>query len=121
MMTKDTYTSDKSSSANPSSKNSRLVYSTETGRVKTIAKAKVVDHSDGIVRLHRESRKGNGVTLIKGLPVDSDIKVLAKLLKTKIGVGGSVKDNVIELQTDQREKVKNLLETKGYTVKIAGG
>jgi translation initiation factor 1 len=82
---------------------------------------KVVDDSDGIVRLHRESRKGNGVTLVKGLPIASDIKSLAKLLKTKIGVGGSVKDRVIELQTDQREKIKILLETKGFTVKIAGG
>lgn len=110
-MTKKTHTS----------KNSRLVYSTETGRIKTTDKPSVIDDSDGIVRLHRESRKGNGVTLIKGLPIDSDVKGLAKWLKTKIGVGGSIKDNVIELQTDQREKVKNLLETKGFTVKIAGG
>lgn len=106
---------------NHSSKNSRLVYSTETGRVTTSKAAIAVDTSDGIVRLHRESRKGNGVTLIKGLPINSDMKSLAKLLKTKIGVGGSIKDNVIELQTDQRETIKDLLETKGFIVKIAGG
>ena len=104
-----------------SSNNSRLVYSTETGRVKTTDKTTTIDDSDGIVRLHRESRKGNGVTLIKGLPVSSDLKSLAKLLKKKLGVGGSIKDSVIEIQTDQREKVKSLLETKGFTVKIAGG
>jgi translation initiation factor 1 len=104
-----------------SSNNSRLVYSTETGRVKTTDTQVIEDEGDGIVRLHRESRKGNGVTLIKGLPLSSDIKSLAKLLKTKLGVGGSIKDNIIELQTDQREKIKSLLETKGFSVKIAGG
>ena len=104
-----------------SANNSRLVYSTETGRVKKTDKTTTIDDSDGIVRLHRESRKGNGVTLIKGLPVSSDLKGLAKLLKKKLGVGGSIKDSVIEIQTDQREKVKSILETKGFTVKIAGG
>jgi translation initiation factor 1 len=115
-MSKDTYSSNQSSA-----KSSRLVYSTETGRVKTSDMPVIVDDGDGIVRLHRESRKGNGVTLIKGLPLSTDIKSLAKLLKTKLGVGGSIKDNVIELQTDQRDTVKNLLEKKGFIVKIAGG
>lgn len=120
-MTKNSYSSINSSSTNLPTKNSRLVYSTETGRVKTADKAVIIDDSDGIVRLHRESRKGNGVTLIKGLPASSDLKSLAKLLKKKLGVGGSIKDNVIEVQTDQRDKVKTLLETKNFIVKIAGG
>lgn len=121
-MSKGTYSTNKGlSNSLSSTKNSRLVYSTETGRVKTTENKIHIDDSDGIVRLFRESRKGSGVTLIKGLPVDCDIKALAKLLKKKLGVGGSIKDNVIEIQTDQRDKVKNLLETKGLTVKIAGG
>ncbi len=118
-MSKKTYSSN--SLSNNSSNNSRLVYSTETGRIKTTDSATVVDNSDGIVRLFRESRKGSGVTLIKGLPVESDIKTLAKLLKKKLGVGGSIKDHVIEVQTDQREKIKTLLEAQGLVVKIAGG
>ena len=80
--------------------------------------------SDGIVRLHRErkGRKGAGVTLVRGLPPDeAALKQLAKQLKAACGVGGAVKDGVIELQGEQREKIKPLLEKAGYTVKVAGG
>lgn len=103
-------------------KNSRLVYSTETGRIKPEKETTTVaDSGDGIVRIHRESRKGSSVSLIKGLPALVDSKLLAKQLKKKLGVGGSLKDGVIEIQTDQREKIKTLLEAQGLTVKIAGG
>jgi len=105
-----------------SNKNSRLVYSTETGRVKQSQQdADIMEKGDGIVRLFRESRKGNGVTLIKGLPANINLKDLAKTLKKKLGVGGSIKNGVIEIQTDQRETIKEYLEKQHYTVKIAGG
>jgi len=106
------------------SRNSRLVYSTETGRVKdTKPQTQITQNLDGTVRIHRETkgRKGNGVSLIKGLPLTGDeLKSLAKKLKQTIGVGGSVKDGVIEIQTDQRERLKTSLESMGYTVKLAG-
>jgi len=79
---------------------------------------------DGVVRLQRETkgRKGAGVTLITGLPLsDADLARLAKQLKSRCGVGGSVKDGVIELQGDQRDKLQPLLEADGYRVKRAGG
>ena len=107
------------------SKNSRLVYSTDSGRIKEPAKAESFDGSDdGIVRLHRETkgRKGKGVTLVKGVAGSpEDLKTLAKKLKQQCGVGGSVKDGVIEVQTDDRNKLKELLEKLGHSVKIAGG
>ena len=102
--------------------NSQLVYSTETGRIKPPQQspAASIDH-DGVVRLFRENRKGSGVTLIKGLPPSTEVKALAKTLKKKLGVGGSIKEGVIEVQTDQRETIKALLEKQGHQVKIAGG
>jgi translation initiation factor 1 len=108
---------------NKKSGDSRLVYSTETGRIKPNKKEEqhISAESDGIVRLFRESRKGSGVTLIKGLPPIIDTKGLSKKLKKSLGVGGSIKEGVIELQTDQREKIKKLLEKEKLTVKIAGG
>jgi translation initiation factor 1 len=103
-------------------KSSNLVYSTESGRIKPEKETQnPLIESDGIVRLFRENRKGSGVTLVKGLPVITDIKTLAKKLKKKLGVGGSIKEGIIEIQTDQREKIKELLEKDGYQVKIAGG
>ncbi|GAB3095113.1 stress response translation initiation inhibitor YciH [Aestuariicella hydrocarbonica] len=106
------------------SKNTRLVYSTDQGRVKEATAEKAVDSGDGIVRLLRETkgRKGKGVTLITGLGLkEAELKALAKKLKQQCGVGGAIKDGVIEIQTDDREKLKALLEKQGLSVKIAGG
>ena len=82
------------------------------------------DASDGIVRLHRErkGRKGKGVTVVKRLALaESELAALAKALKSGCAVGGSVKHGTIELQTLDRDKIKRLLEGRGYDVKIAGG
>lgn len=107
------------------SRDSRLVYSTETGRIKPEkVEASAPAAGDGIVRLHRETkgRKGKGVTLITGIPEAPDqLKVLAKELKQLCGTGGAVKEGVIEIQGDQRERLKPALEAKGYKVKLAGG
>lgn len=105
-------------------KNSRLVYSTEMGRVKDEKPTKTIPASDGIVRIRRETagRNGKGVTTITGIPVDeTELKNIAKALKQTCGVGGAVKDGVIEIQGDQRDKLKAELEKRGYTVKLAGG
>lgn len=107
------------------SNNNRLVYSTETGRIKDAQKpAKSPPTGDGIVRIRRETsgRNGKGVTTISGIPVDdAELKNIAKQLKQFCGTGGAVKDGVIEIQGDQRDKIKIELESRGYTVKLAGG
>ena len=74
--------------------------------------------------LHRDSkgRGGKSVTLIKNLVLsDEDIKSLAKKIKQDCGVGGTVKDGVIEIQSEQREKIAGILQKLGYKIKIAGG
>lgn len=107
------------------SKDTRLVYSTETGRIKDEEKpAQNSPQGDGIVRIRRETagRNGKGVTTITGVPVnETQLKDLAKQLKQLCGCGGSVKDGVIEIQGDQRDKLKAELEQRGFTVKLAGG
>jgi len=101
-----------------------LVYSTDGGKVEKKKQKQSAPEGDGIIRLHRETkgRKGKGVTLIKGLQLDDTaIKALAKEIKKRTGCGGTVKDFVIEIQTDQREIIKTVLEKQGYQVKLAGG
>lgn len=68
------------------------------------------------VHLDRKKRKGKEVTLVSCFvgPAD-DLKALAKLLKTKCSVGGSIKDGVILIQGDHRDKVLLLLKNEGYT------
>ncbi|WP_312946898.1 stress response translation initiation inhibitor YciH [Superficieibacter sp.] len=103
---------------------SRLVYSTETGRIHEPDVAPERPKGDGIVRIQRQTsgRKGKGVCLITG--IDGDDATLTKLaaeLKKKCGCGGAVKDGVIEIQGDKRDLIKSLLEAKGMKVKLAGG
>ena len=104
--------------------NSRLVYSTDGGRIDE-PKAKVErPKGDGIVRIQRQTsgRKGKGVCLISGIDQDdAELTKLAAELKKKCGCGGAVKDGIIEIQGDKRDLIKSLLEAKGMKVKLAGG
>jgi translation initiation factor 1 len=107
-------------------KNSKLVYSTESGKVRpdNRDKQQTCLPRDGIVRLMRQTkgRKGKGVTLITGLPlVSNELKKLAKSLKKKCGCGGAVKNDIIEIQGDHRDSLEKELADLGYKVKRAGG
>jgi translation initiation factor 1 len=76
------------------------------------------------VYLHRDSkgRGGKAVTLVKKLVLsERDMKDLAARLKQICGSGGTVKDGVIEIQGENREKLAEALKKMGYRVKIAGG
>ena len=75
------------------------------------------------VLVDRKQRKGKSVTIITGfVGAEEDLKILAKQLKTKCGVGGSVKDQEIIIQGEVKEKVHQLLIEMGYSqTKISGG
>ncbi|MGD8242985.1 MAG: translation initiation factor Sui1 [Desulfobacterales bacterium] len=79
---------------------------------------------DGVVRLGRETkgRKGRGVTTITGIDLEQDaLKKLTRHLKQQCGSGGRVKNGIIEIQGDHRQKLMRLLQNEGWTVKRAGG
>jgi translation initiation factor 1 len=121
--------------------NSRLVYSTETGRVcpqcsqpKKKCRCKkgrpravtspTVYPDDGIIRLRREvkGRGGKTVTTVWGVPLEGQaLKQFAKTLKQRCGTGGSVKAGVIVIQGDHRETLAAEIKKQGYSVKVAGG
>ncbi|XQF93395.1 stress response translation initiation inhibitor YciH [Pseudoalteromonas espejiana] len=105
----------------------RLVYSTDMGR---ISEPKIDSEpvgkvfKDGFIRIERQTkgRKGKGVMLVVGIDSkEHDLKKLAKTIKSKMGQGGAVKEGVIEVQGDDRDKLKAILEALKFKVKIAGG
>lgn len=101
-----------------------LVYSTDLGRIAAKKTITSPPQSDGIIRIRRETkgRKGKGVTSVSGVPMDeSQVKQLCSELKKMCGTGGAVKHGIIEIQGDNREKIKLLLEKRGFKVKLAGG
>src|SRR3954463_8954914 len=78
----------------------------------------------GRVKVRRETtgRRGKAVTTVSGVPLaDDGLRELAGRLKKRCGVGGSVKDGVIELQGDHRDAVLEALKADGYDAGLAGG
>ncbi|MDX2368458.1 MAG: stress response translation initiation inhibitor YciH [Colwellia sp.] len=101
-----------------------LVYSTDSGRIKQTKIDPQVTPSDGFAKIRRETkgRKGKGVITITGLGLDGKaLKELAKKLKKTCGTGGTVIGEIIEIQGDKREVIKESLEKAGFKVKMTGG
>jgi len=121
---------------------SRLVYSTETGRIcsecgkpfsacsckkKRAVKADKppTDYpNDGTIRIEREvkGRKGKIVTAVFGVPLkNEELRKFAKILKRRCGAGGSLKEGIIVIQGDHRQTLLDEIKKHGYTAKLAGG
>ncbi|OED42673.1 translation initiation factor EF-1 [Endozoicomonas sp. (ex Bugula neritina AB1)] len=101
---------------------SKLVYSTDIGRIKEESKEQTIGDGNVRVRSEKKGRGGKVVTVISGLPlVGNDLKAYAKTLKKRCGGGGSVKDGNIELQGDHVDVMVNALKKDGYDAKRSGG
>lgn len=113
---------------------SRLVYSSDKGKMCPgcgksehdcqCRKKTGTSFGDGIVRVGWETkgRKGKGVSIITGIPLESQaLTKLARRLKSRCGSGGTVKNGMIEIQGDHRDLLMEELRKEGFTVKRSGG
>ncbi|MFI3316684.1 MAG: translation initiation factor [Rikenellaceae bacterium] len=93
-------------------------YTTSDDSVQTLAPGQ----QDLRVWLDKKHRAGKVATIVRGfVGADDDLKELAKVLKSKCGVGGSAKDGEIIIQGDHRDRVVEILAKSGYKSKKAGG
>ncbi|MGH2633506.1 MAG: translation initiation factor [Tepidiformaceae bacterium] len=123
-------------------KDSRLVYSTDGGRVREVltphnrkvdasgrvpaplAGAAGAPPNDGAVRVQRDKRGRGGktATTITGLPgAEEDLDALLKSLKTTCGAGGTREGRTLIIQGDQRKRLMEKLAAIGFKPKLAGG
>lgn len=106
---------------------SRTVWSSDRGDLRkqeTGRQVQSLPPHQQTVYLHRESkgRAGGTVTLVKNLVLsEPDMKELARKLKQLCGSGGTIKEGVIEIQGEHREKIAGALRKMGYPTKVAGG
>lgn len=108
--------------------NNKTVWSSEDGDLRkkeqTSTHAKSLPPQQQTAYLHRESggRGGKVVSVVKNLILtEDDLKAIAKKLKQECGTGGTVKDGMIEIQGEHRQRMAEVLTKLGYKVKIAGG
>jgi translation initiation factor 1 len=112
--------------------NARVVYSTGTGRVcpecgEPIERCggRHADADEAVpsrivakLRMERKGRGGKTVTVIDGLPRNAAfLKELCQDLKRAAGCGGAVQDGAVELQGDLRDRAREILVRRGFTVK----
>ena len=112
--------------------NGRLVYSSDAGRIRPTCGVPTRNCScrkgapdESIptrlvakLRVEKKGRGGKTVTVVDGLPRNAALlKALSQELKRVCGTGGAVADGAVELQGDLRERVREVLLTKGYIVK----
>ena len=107
-------------------RDARVVWSSTDGDLRKARdpKLKARIAAGGRVRVRRETsgRRGKAVTTVSDVPLDDDgLRELAGRLKKRCGVGGSVKDGVIELQGDHRDAVMEVLHAEGLDAVLAGG
>ena len=116
-----------------SDRNARPVYSTSTGRIcptcgwpvddckcsGTLARDEPVPaRLSAKLRLEKKGRSGKSVTVVYGLPHNAAfIKNLAQELKRVCGTGGAPGEDSVELQGDLRDRVRDYLMKKGFSVK----
>jgi len=107
-------------------RDTRVVWSSDDGDLRKARDPglKARRAAGGRVKVRRETsgRRGKAVTTVADVPLGDDgLKDLAGRLKKRCGVGGSVKDGVIELQGDHRDAVLEVLKADGYDAVLAGG
>ena len=74
------------------------------------------------VSIDKKQRGGKEVTLVEGfIGSEEDLKELGKFLKSKCGVGGTVKDMEVLIQGNFKDKIADILQKEGYSVKKKGG
>ena len=74
------------------------------------------------IEVSKKGKGGKTVTIVSGFQVSIEtLNSLTKTLKNQCGAGGALKDNLIEIQGDHRQKLLEIVTKLGYKAKLSGG
>ena len=73
------------------------------------------------VNIRREVKGRGGKTVTTIANMSQEPKKWQKEFQRLCGAGGTLKNGIIEIQGDQREKIKEYLIQQGFQVKFTGG
>jgi len=86
------------------------------GLPKPLCVCETIAKEEQKIRVRTVKRRfGKLMTIVEGMDKrDINLKDIAKKLKSKLACGGTLKDSIIELQGDHKEKVKEELTKLGF-------
>jgi translation initiation factor 1 len=85
------------------------------GLPKDLCICQTIAKEDEKIKVYSEKKRyGKAVTIVEGVTKDIDIRNVLKELKTRLACGGTMKDNLIELQGDHKKKIKDILVKLGF-------
>ena len=73
------------------------------------------------IHLNRHKADKFSVVIKNFIGTKDEMKKIEKKIKTKLGVGGSIKNNQIIIQGKVRDKVIEILNSDGYKTTSVGG
>jgi len=85
------------------------------GLPKELCACEVIAKEREAIKVYIEAKRyGKSVTIVEGISKDMDSKSILKELKTRLACGGTLKDSIIELQGNHKDKVKSILMKLGF-------
>jgi translation initiation factor 1 len=88
-------------------------------RCPRVQKSLPPNQQKAILQMEKKGRGGKTVTIVRGLVLSpEDLKALAKTLKEACGTGGTIKEDTIEIQGDQRARLSAKLRSLGYKTNV---
>ena len=86
------------------------------GLPKELCACEVIAKEKETIKVYTEAKRyGKSVTIVEGISKDMDSKSILKELKTRLACGGTLKDSIIELQGNHKNKVKSILMKLGFS------